>query len=928
MSAWLAETQSSEVEEAEKGLTMVEWRQEIRQRLTSLRLAPAREAAIVEELAQYLEDCYAEWLASGATEAEAYRRTLTELQGSELLAHELRRAERQIEPEPIALGTNRRANMIVGLWQDLRYGARTLVKAPGFTLLAVITLSLGIGANTAIFSVVNGVLLRPLPHQEPDRLAMLWKINAKQDLYEDGTSIPSFLDWRAQSQTFADMAVFAGVNSVFLTGGDEPEPARIVRASANLFPLLGVKPTLGRAFSADEEDRRERVVVVGYGLWQRRFGGAPDVIGKTLEINGQTSQVIGVMPEGFYFPTKEAQLWEPATLFGMYDRLRAVRGNDDWNVVGRLKPGATWREAQGEMTAIDRRLAKAYPDSDPYRMGINVVPLPIQVSGRNLRLALWVLLGAVTFVLLIACTNVANLLLARGAARAREFAVRAALGANRLRLLRQMLTESVMLALIAGLAGLAVATAGVRALVAFAPPGIPRLDEIRIDSSVLLFTTGLSLLAGILFGLAPAWKVSHQRPNEALKDGSPWASGGLQLRQTRGLLVSMECALAVALLTGAGLLIRSFLRLQAVDPGFKPEGALLAHISRPAGGAKATPSAPDALPLNAFQQKILDRLSSLPGVRAVGTISHPYGGVIRTASPERWAVEVEGRSSAPGQEIPLGFTNASPGLFQALGVPLLKGRFFSEQDLPPVLPREFNADVVIINDTFARQVFPVEDPIGKRIKVGRNRGTIVGVVGDIRHQGLERQPFAELFSLRGLGGEWVVRVTSDPLSFAATLREAVRSVDKNAVVTSVTTLESEMGNLSAERRFQTWLLALFAAAALALSATGIYGLMYYAVAQRTHEIGIRIALGARSLDVLRLVIGQGMKLAMLGVAVGLIVSLWLTRVLSHLLFGVKATDPATFIGVSFVLAGVAFLACYLPARKASRIDPLIALRHE
>src|SRR5262245_30005371 len=331
------------------------WKEEIRERLAGLKLDPAREEEIVEELAQHLEDRYRESLAGGATPAEAARRTRAELSESEMFQRELLRVEHMVEQEPIVWGTNRRSNMITGFWQDLRYGARTLAKAPGFTLLAVITMSLGIGANTAIFSVVNGVLQRPLPYQEPDRLAMLWKINAKQDLYEDGTSIPSFLDWRAQSQAFADMAVFAGVNSVFLTGGDEPEPARIVRSSANLFTLLCVKPWLGRGFSGEEEERRERVVVVGYGLWQKRFGGAPDVIGKTLEINGQTSQVIGVMPEGFYFPAKEAQLWEPSTLFGMYDRLREVRGNDDWNVVGRLKPGVNWREAQAEVTATDRR---------------------------------------------------------------------------------------------------------------------------------------------------------------------------------------------------------------------------------------------------------------------------------------------------------------------------------------------------------------------------------------------------------------------------------------------------------------------------------------------------------------------------------------------------------------------------------------------
>ena len=815
------------------------------------------------------------------------------------------------------------------MFQDLRYSARMLLKNKAFTAVAVLSLALGIGANTAIFSVVSGVLLRPLPYQEPGRLAMLWKVNAKQNLYEDGASIPSFLDWRAQSQTFADMAVYASVNSVFLTGGDEPEQARAVRASANLFPLLGVKPALGRAFSFDEEERRERVVVLSYGLWQERFGGSPDVVGKTLEINGQNSQVIGVMPEGFYFPTKQAQLWEPATLFEGFDRLRAVRGNDDWNVVGRLKPGATWRAAQAEMNLIDQRLGQTYPNSDPYRIGINVVPLPVQVTGRSLRRALWVLFGAVGFVLLIACVNVANLLLARGAARQREFAVRAALGAGRLRLLRQLLTECVMLAVGASLLGLGLATLGVRSLVSFAPPGIPRLDEIRIDASVLLFTVGLSLLAAILFGLAPAWKVSQQRPHEALKEGGGVRSGGLRLRQGRGLLVAAECALAVTLLTGAGLLIRSFQRLQAVDPGFKPEGVLLMRIARASASNSSTSSTSTPFPLPAVFQQIRERIAALPGVRAVGTIGHPYGGVLRTATPESKAVIVEGRpTQTEHASFPFDSPSVSPGFFEAIGGVLLKGRFYTEQDLPNPVPREFTADVVVINETMARRLFPGEEPIGKRIGDGRRWHTIVGVVKDMRHQGLEKQPVAEIFLLRGTSGEWVVRANSDPLTLAAAIREAVRSVDSNATVTSLKTLASQTAELNAERRFQTWLLTLFAIVALTLSGIGIFGVMHYAVAQRTHEIGIRIALGAGSSDVLRLVIGQGLKLAVIGVAAGLLGALWMTRLIAHLLFSVSAADPVTFSGVALLLAGVALLACYLPARKAARIDPLTALRHE
>ncbi|MGH9854371.1 MAG: ADOP family duplicated permease, partial [Blastocatellia bacterium] len=593
-----------------------------------------------------------------------------------------------------------------------------------------------------------------------------------------------------------------------------------------------------------------------------------------------------------------------------------------WYLLGHLKPGISEREAVADFDVVARRLSQVYPKDYPKHFTVEVMALAEQVVGQ-FRSTLLTVLGAVGLLLLIGCANVANLLLARGAARGREFAVRAALGASRLRLLRQMLTESVLLALGAGLAGCAVAALGVRALVAFAPPGIPRLDEIRLDGAVLLFTAGLSLLAGLLFGLAPAWQVSEQRPNEALKEGSPSATGSLRLRQTRGLLVVGECALAVVLLAGAGLLVRSFLRLQAVEPGFKPEGVLLVQVSMlPSVGRKD---------ISSLYQQLRERLRALPGVQAVGTIGDNRGAFPRTASPDgKSKIIVEGRSSASEQvSVTLVSPQVDPGFLPAIGAPLLKGRFYAEQDLPLPVPREFNAETVVLNETLARQLFHDADPIGRRISQDGDWQTVVGVVGDMRRQGLEQQPFAELYRLATPIYTWVMRTAGvDPLALGAPIRAAVRSADQSLTVTSVLPLKQRMAELTAERRFQTWLLALFSAVALTLAAIGIYGVMHYTVAQRTHELGIRIALGASRSDVLRLMIGQGMKLALLGVAVGLIVSLWLTRVLAHLLFGVSETDPATFGGVAILLAGVALLACYLPARKAAKVDPIAALRCE
>src|SRR5262245_12514679 len=806
------------------------------------------------------------------------------------------------------------------MFQDLRYGVRMLLKTPGFTFIAVLILALGIGANTAIFSLVKAVSLRPLPYQDSDRLAMLWTDDPKHDIHEEGVSYPNFLDWRGQNKLFTDMAICSRGYPVVLTGVDEPERVMGDLVSANLFPLLGVRPALGRAFSPDEELRRTRVVVISHGLWRRRFGAAPDAIGKTLEIDGQTSQVIGVMPADFYFPNKDTQLWEPVTMARYWEGSYAERFADPWRVVGRLKPQATFDQAQAEMNAIGQRLAQAYPttDDDFAGFGVNVVPLSVQFTGKNLRLALWILLGAVVFVLLIACANVANLLLARGAAREREFAVRAALGAGRGRLIRQLLTESAFLALVSGLLGLGLAALGVRALVAFAPPDTPRLDDVTIDPGVLGFTACVSLLSGLLFGLAPAWKVSRSNPNEALKESGRGSSDGLRLRQTRGLLVVVECALAVALLASAGLMIRSFIRLESVDPGFKPEGLFLARVSLTQSTNRSRAQTAT------FFRRVIEQVAALPGVHAAGAIED----FIMRRNPDN-AITVEGRAPDDARQGAgeLIAERISHDLFQALAMPLLKGSFFTRQET-------LDSRVVVINETLARRYFPGEDPIDKRFKFGgpqsqNNWFEIVGVVGDLRRQKLEKQAVSEVYA-PGVSNnmDLLVRVNADPLALVGPIRREIKSVDPTAAVYGLSTGTRLVERLGAGRRFQTGLLALFAMVALVLATMGIYGVMRYAVAQRTHEIGIRLALGARSADVLRLIIGQGMRLTLIGVATGLLASFALSRVMTRLLFGVSATDPVTFAGVTLALMGAASLACYLPARRATKVDPLTSLRYE
>jgi putative ABC transport system permease protein len=796
-------------------------------------------------------------------------------------------------------------------WFDLRYGLRTLARNPGFAAVAIVSLGLGIGATTAIYSVLRAVALRPLPYRDAGRLAMLWTDDPKHDVHEEGVSYPNFLDWREQSRAFEDMAICSRPLQFTLFGADESERLSGVLVSQNFFDFLGVAPALGRAPSLEEFERGETVVLLSHGLWQRRFGASPAAVGSRVVLDGRPYRVIGVMPRNFRFPDIQTDLWQPLTAFDRWSRIASSRYGDWGRVLARLRPGLSFAQAQIEMDTIGRRLAAQYPVTDPdfAGFGVNVVPLIIQVTGENTRLALTVLLGAVVVVLLVACANVCNLTLARGTARQRELAVRAALGAGQGRLIRQIVTESALLALVGAAAGMAVARGSLSALVALGGGTIARADEIRIDGGVLAVTAGLSVFAALLVGLAPALLLVRGELESALRGSGRGSSESAGRRRMHSGLVVAEFALAVVLLAGAGLLFRSFLKVLAVDPGLRPDHVLTLRLSL------------QGQQVLVFYQQVLDRARSLPGVVAAGLTED----VLQRRNPDL-SITVEGRPAAPS--IALSDEGVSPGLFEALRVPLLRGRFFTDADVRGGLP------VAIVNQTMARHFWPGEDPIGKRFKPGSATSrdpwlTVVGMAADVRRQGLEHAPCALYFRpLLGRNMDLVVRAASDPLGLARAVREEIRAVDKTVAVYGVTTLENQLAELTAPRRFQTLLVTLFAALALGLAAVGVYGVLHYAVARRTQEIGIRMALGARAGNILRTVLGQGLGLAGAGVALGLVAASWLTQLLSSLLFGVGATDPATFVAAPLVLLAVAAAASLIPARRATKVDPLEALRCE
>lgn len=806
------------------------------------------------------------------------------------------------------------------LLQDIRYSIRALLSKPGFTAVAVITLALGIGATTAIFSVVNSILIRSLAYNEADRIMTVGPIYQDKGQGLGYSSYPNFADWREQNRSFEEMAAFRA-RGVSLTGDDQPERISGARVSSGFFPVLRVQPLLGRTFiSAEEKPASNLSVVIGYELWQRRFGSDADIIGRAVMLDGRSYTVIGVLPEGFEFPLLgKTEVWTSVSLDG---NTLQERGAQMYGVIARLKDGVARPEAQMDMTTVAANLSRQYPEQNR-DVPVGVVALQEQMV-QGVRPALLILLGAVGFVLLIACANVANLLLVRASLREKEMAIRAALGASRFRLIRQLLTESLLLAVASAAVGLLLALWGIDLLRAFAPDSIPRLDEIKIDSRVLAFTTCITLLTGLIFGLAPALQTSKLDLNRSLKEGARSSGGGAARGRMRRLLVIAEVAMALVLLAGAGLLIKSFYRLQQVDLGFNPEDVLTLRVSLPAARYA------DKDKITAFYDQTLKRIKELPAVETAASTS------FTPLSNTTFFIgfTVEGWPPAkPADLPPAQFRSASPDYFNAMQIPLNRGRHFTEAD------RKSSPPVAIINAEMARRYFPDDDPVGKRLSLQMSLGEgeppwreIAGVVGDVKHFGLDAEVRPEIYvpyaqhpaSTMTL----VVRTASDPASLTDAVKTEIRAIDKDQPVSGVATLESYVDRSIAGRRFSMMLLMAFAAVALLLAGVGVYGVMSYAVAERTREIGIRVALGAARRDIFKLVVGQAAVLLMIGLAAGLIGAFALTRLMEGLLFSVSTTDPLIFLTVTIALAAVALLASYIPARRATGVDPMIALRHE
>jgi putative ABC transport system permease protein len=807
--------------------------------------------------------------------------------------------------------------MIRDLWQDTRYGARMLRKSPGLTLVAVLSLALGIGAISTIFSFVNGIMLRPLPYQEPERLVLLDETAFKQGSPSIRVSFPNFVDWRQQNNSFEDIACYTAGGFIISSGagGNEPEQLKCAFVNQGLFEILGVAPIIGRTFTADEDQRdHDQVVILSYGLWQRRFGSDPNILGQTLLLNNRSRVVIGVMPKGFQFP-EVAEAWGPLAL----NTKIWTRTDHGLLSIARLKPGVTLEHAQAEMIQIASNIEAQNPITNE-GLSVSLTSLRAGLVG-DYKKALIILLGVVGFVLLIACVNVANLLLARATARQKEIAIRAALGANRKRIFRQLLTESLLLGLIGGALGLVLAMWGMDLLLAAIPIDIPFWMKFDLDGRVFAFTAGCSLLTGFVFGTAPALEASNPDLNETLKEGgrSGSASGRHHLRS---VLVVAEIALSLVLLVGAGLMMRSFMSLQNVDAGINPEGVLTMYIAVP--GAKYR--APEKRV--AFFSALLDRLRTIPGVESAGTNS----GLPLIGNNWGRSLTVEGAPVLPvGQAPVINHCVISPGYFGAMGITILKGRDFDERDA-----RE-TPKVTIIDERLAREYWPGEDPIGKRIRFGPPEDnepwhTIVGVVREVKHDRLDAStrmsvylPFAQM----PIGGSSVaIRTSVRPKELIAEVRARVKELDPDLALTQVMPMTEVVARSVWQPRLYTVLFGVFAAVALILATVGIYGVMSYSVTQRTREIGLRMALGAGRKDVLKLVVGQGIVLASIGVGVGLAAAVALTRLMSTLLFGVTATDPITFAAVSVLLAGVALGACFVPARRAAKVDPMVALRYE
>ena len=804
------------------------------------------------------------------------------------------------------------------LRQDIRYAFRRLIKSPAFTIVALLTLALGIGANTAIFSVVNAVLLKPLPYPDAHEIVGIYHLSEGRRATMSG---PNFTDVKKLATTLQDAAAYTRARTI-LTGRGEPVRLDAAQVSASLFDLLGVAPAIGRTFRAEEnQPGRNHVAILGHGLWVQRFGADRNVVGKTLLLDGVSHEIVGVMPDGFSFPAARA-IWTP--LEYTEDFTTTQRGAWYLQGVGRTRKGVSPEQAQAEIETIGRQLAKQHPDSNE---GVDITALSLhEAMVGDIRTAFWVLLGAVGSVLLIACVNVANLLLARAAARESEIAVRTALGAGRWRLVRQLLTESVILAIVGGGLGLLLAVWGVEGLLALEPQGIPRLDEVRVDPNVVFFTMGLSLVTGLLFGLVPAFQSTRTGLSSTLKEGGRGAltsRGGSRMRTT---LVVAEVALAVTLLAGAGLLIRSFSRLASVDPGFQVQPALTFELSLPESRYETEEHQ------IAFFDQLLPKLQAIPGVQAAGAvISLPLSG-----SSIVLTFEIGGRPPVPPSQQPaMQVRVATPEYFQTIGIPLKRGRLFSDTD------RWGSPQVVLITEAAARQYFPNEDPIGKRITLGWGRGEnkpraggeVVGIIGDVKDAGLDEPDPPQIYlpyrQWPTGSMSFLLKTAVPPESVADAVRRMVYSMDGNLPVGNVRTLEALVARSISQPRFYMTLLAVFAGVALALAAIGIFGVLSYAVAQRTREIGIRMALGAHQRTVIGLIVRDAMIMASVGVAIGTAAAFLLTEwLVAKLLFNTSPHDPATFTVVALALAAVSLAAAYVPARRATRVDPIVALRAE
>jgi putative ABC transport system permease protein len=809
------------------------------------------------------------------------------------------------------------------LFQDLRFGGRMLLRKPGFTLIAIMTLALGIGANTAIFSIVDAVLLRSLPYKDPERLALVQETLPKLGWYFGGISAAETLDYVAGNEVFSETAIYTTL-TLNLTGAREPQRVQTARVTPSLFPLLGVSPLLGRTFSSDE-DRvgQNRVVLLSRGLWRRRFGADPSVVGQTVKLDEEPYTIVGIMPESLQFPHTDStfaeavEIWMPLALT---DEEKASRANNlQYGLIGRLKPGATIAAAQANMEAVAARIQRDHPQiyKGNVEIAASVIGLQDQVV-KNVRPLLTFLLAAVGLVLLIACANVANLMLAQGAARRKEIAIRAAIGAGRWRIVRQLLTESMLLAACSGMVGLLLGVWAIDLIIKFGPDDVPRLIEAGLDWRVFSFTLSTSLLTGALFGLIPAVYGTRLDLTTAIKEAGR-GSGAGEGKWLRQFLVMTETAVALVLLVGAGLMINSFVRLLLVPPGFNPEGVVAARTELPAERY------PEAARGHAAYRQILERLSALPGVTDVGVASTlPLTG--------DWQI---GFRSEDGGEKAIYTANGSwvsEDYFRAMGIGLRKGRTFTVDDRPETAP------AIVINETMARTIWPGQEAIGKRIKWGgwNPKGwlTVVGVVADVKLTTLEAENkptvFMPIFQIPRLRRDaiFIVRTTADPAALTGAMRQEINAVDPDLPVYNIRTMNQVIADSVAQRRFAMLLLGCFAIAALLLASIGLYGVLSYTVAQRIPEIGIRVALGAQPRDILTLVVGQGMKTVLLGVAIGLAASFGVTRLMTSLLYDVSVYDPLTFISVSVLLVVTALLASYIPARRATKVEPIIALRDQ